>query len=56
MFASQEHEEKIELTFDVVERLVRRPEDLEEQAAADIKAFKDKLLRMFEVRVSIFPQ
>ena len=39
----------MELNFEIVERLVTRPEDLEDQAAVDIKSYKEKLLRMFEV-------
>lgn len=45
----QDAEEKVELNFEIVERLVTRPEDLEDQAAVDIKSYKEKLLRMFEV-------
>lgn len=43
-----------ELPPDVLERLLRRPEDLEEQAVGNIAKYKNKMLRLLEVCVSIF--
>lgn len=41
-----------ELPPDVLERLLRRPEDLEEQAVGNIAKYKNKMLRLLEVCVS----
>ncbi|XP_072178424.1 adenylate kinase 9-like isoform X1 [Diadema setosum] len=41
-------EEKVELTVEIIERLVQRPEDLPSHAADSIKGYRDKLLKMFE--------
>lgn len=43
-----------ELPPDVLERLLRRPEDLEEQAVGNIAKYKNKMLRLLEVCGSIF--
>lgn len=40
-----------ELPPDVLERLLRRPEDLEEQAVGNIAKYKNKMLRLLEVCV-----
>lgn len=49
LYLYQGEEEKIQLTMEIIERLVQRPEDFKPHAAESIKAYKDKLLKMFEV-------
>ena len=45
----QDGEFASELPPDVLERLLRRPEDLEEQAVGNIGKYKNKMLRLLEV-------
>ena len=50
----QEEEPREELSFEITERLVRRPEDMLQHAQDNIVAYKDKMLRMFEVGLLSF--
>lgn len=48
-FFLKEEEEREEITPELVARLVTRPEDLPQNVAANIKKFRDMMLRTLEV-------
>lgn len=49
----KEEEEEEEITPELVTRLVTRPEDLPHNVAANIKKYRDMMLRTLEVKIEL---